>query len=145
MSNSNERDEADRGNDSSPESDYRVGNKKPPRHSQFKPGVSGNRKGRPKGRLNLQTRVHQALRKSVVVNNHGRPTRMPVMDVITNRLVEASMKGDLKAIHFVMQSDQEATSVETAKQGEAEDISLPKNESLRLILGRMRDLIGEDE
>ena len=45
---------------------------------------------------------------------------MPVLDVIANRLLESSMKGDLKAIQWVDQSDQEATANEMAKHGEAE-------------------------
>ena len=35
--------------------DYEVGYKKPPIHTRFKPGVSGNPKGRPKGTKNLAT------------------------------------------------------------------------------------------
>ena len=88
--------------------EYRVGDEGPPRHTQFKPGVSGNQNGCPRGSVNLRTRVHQGLRKSIVVNKNGRPTRMPVLDVIANRLLESSMKGDLKAIQWVDQSDQEA-------------------------------------
>ena len=56
---------------------------------------------------------------------------MPVLDVIANRLLESSMKGDLKAIQWVDQSDQEATANEMAKHGEAEDIGLPNKEALR--------------
>ena len=44
---------------------------------------------------------------------------------------ELSMKGDLKAIQWVDQSDQEATANEMAKHGEAEDIGLPNKEALR--------------
>lgn len=86
-----------------------------------------------------------ALRKCVVVNKNGRPTRMAVMDVISNRLLESSMKGDLKAIQFVVQSDQEATAAETANQGEAEEFCLPDKESLRLIAERLRHLTEEGE
>ena len=128
MSNSSDKDKADRGNDTAPDAPYEVGNKKPPRHAQFKPGFSGNPNGRPKGSVNLRTRVRQGLRKSIVVTKNGRPTRMPVLDVIANRLLESSMKGDLKAIQWVDQSDQEATANEMAKHGEAEDIGLPNKE-----------------
>ena len=41
------------------------------------------------------------------------------------------MKGDLKAIQWVDQSDQEATANEMAKHGEAEDIGLPNKETRR--------------
>ena len=88
MSNSSDKDKADRGNNTAPDAPYEAGNKKPPRHTQFKPGFSGNPNGRPKGSVNLRTRVRQGLRKSIVVTKNGRPTRMPVLDVIANRLLE---------------------------------------------------------
>ncbi len=49
MSNSSDKDKADRGNDTAADAPYEVGNKKPPRHTQFKPGFSGNPKGRRQG------------------------------------------------------------------------------------------------
>lgn len=41
--------------------EYEVGNKKPPVDTMFKPGVSGNPNGRPKGKLNFDTRVDLAV------------------------------------------------------------------------------------
>ena len=67
------------------------------------------------------------------MTKNGRPTRMPVLDVIANRLLVSSMKGDLKAIQRVDQSDQEATANEMAKHGEAEDIASRIRRALRLL------------
>ena len=113
------RDDEDNERGERADADYRVGDNHPPRHTQFPPGVSGNPKGRPKGSTNLRTRVHQGLRKTVTVNKGGRPVGMAVVDVISNRVLESSMKGDFKAIHFVLQSEQEAAEVQTASRGEA--------------------------
>ena len=138
-------DETDQERDRRSDEDYRVGNKKPPRHSQFKPGVSGNPKGRRKGSVNLRTRVQRGLRKTIVVSKNGRPTRMVVAEVISNRLLESSMKGDLRSIQYVAQSDEDVPATETASQVEAGDTDLPDKDSLRLIARRIRDLIDEDE
>ena len=87
MSNSSDKDKADWGNDTAPDAPYEVGNKKPPRAVQAR--FFWQSEGSPKGRVNLRTRVRQGLRKSIVVTKNGRPTRMPVLDVIANRLLES--------------------------------------------------------
>jgi hypothetical protein len=46
---------------------YPVGYGKPPQHSQFKKGVSGNSKGRPKGRLNLGTVLQTELDRPITI------------------------------------------------------------------------------
>ena len=43
--------------------DYVVGYKRPPMHSRFKPGVSGNPSGRAKGTKNLRTLFQNILRR----------------------------------------------------------------------------------
>ena len=46
---------------------YEVGNCKPPKHSQFQKGKSGNAKGRPKGSKNLKTLIREEFLKPVTV------------------------------------------------------------------------------
>ena len=45
--------------------DYAVGFRRPPVHSRFKPGQSGNPSGRAKGSKNLKTLFHQVLNENI--------------------------------------------------------------------------------
>ena len=47
--------------------EYEVGYSKPPKHSRFKPGQSGNPKGRAKGTPNLKTDLSQELAERIRV------------------------------------------------------------------------------
>ena len=49
---------------------------KPPKHTQFKPGQSGNPKGRPKGRRNLATEINEVLNATVPITENGRPRKV---------------------------------------------------------------------
>ena len=53
-------------------SNYRVGYKKPPLHTRFKKGQSGNPRGRPRGSKNFSTLLTEALNEPVVVTEDGR-------------------------------------------------------------------------
>jgi hypothetical protein len=53
------------------ERDYEVGYGKPPRHTRFKPGRSGNPRGRPSGSKNLSTLLNEALNEPVIVAENG--------------------------------------------------------------------------
>ena len=51
--------------------DYKVGYKKPPLHTRFQKGQSGNPRGRPRGSKNLSTLLADALNEPVVVTEDG--------------------------------------------------------------------------
>jgi hypothetical protein len=130
--------------DSGPARNYEVGDRRPPKHSQFKPGVSGNPKGRPKGSVNLRTRIARQLRQTVPVTRHGRLVKMLKADLIAHQIVDAAAKGNLKAALWAVQVDDEA-SIAASTSSTEETFELPNRENLRFIANRLSGLLGEGE
>jgi hypothetical protein len=73
---SNSRDEESRGTNAGPDKSYAVGNKKPPLHSRFKQGKSGNPRGRPKGRTNFDKTLLKEFYKPVSATINGKPIKV---------------------------------------------------------------------
>jgi uncharacterized protein DUF5681 len=82
--------------------EYEVGYGKPPQHTRFKPGQSGNPKGRPKGSQNLRSVLHDALFKKVPVTEDGRLCTMSRVQAIVTGLVARALKGDNRAAESVL-------------------------------------------
>lgn len=76
---------------------YPVGYKKPPRHTQFKPGMSGNAKGRPKGAKNFATVIEHELRARIEVTENGKRKRISKREAIAKQTVNKAAAGDPKA------------------------------------------------
>src|SRR6201996_2317836 len=81
---------------------YEIGFGKPPRHTQFKKGQSGNPKGRPKGSRNLTTLLSEALNERVVVTENGGRRRITMRQAIIKQLVKRSATADLRAIKILL-------------------------------------------
>lgn len=77
-----------------------VGYKKPPKHSQFQPGKSGNPKGRPKGTNSPSG--NEVFDQLVTVNQNGKPKKIKAIDAILSQLLIDAMKGDHKARKLVL-------------------------------------------
>ena len=73
--------------------DYKVGYGRPPRHTQFKKGQSGNRRGRPKGTFNLARTLQKALLETVTVNERGAKKRMTKLDVAVRQQTNKAAAG----------------------------------------------------
>ena len=84
------------------ERDYKVGYGKPPRHTRFEPGRSGNPRGRPPGAKNLQTLLNKALNELVIVTENGGRRKISKREAIVTQLVNRSAKADYKAIQILL-------------------------------------------
>ena len=75
-----------------------VGYGKPPRHSRFKPGQSGNPKGRTKNIKNFTTILKEELETLVEVTENGRRRKLSKGQLAIKALVLKAVKGDQRAM-----------------------------------------------
>ena len=87
MSNSDNDDKADWGNNSAPVAPYKVGYKKPPLHTQFKPGQSGNPSGLAKIPSNFDEMFRKALFKKVPATENGKPVKKSRLELLVRAVV----------------------------------------------------------
>ncbi len=78
--------------------DYEVGRGKPPEHTRFRKGRSGNPKGRPKGRRDFNKEIEEVLSAPVTVMENGRPRKVSSRKAALLRLREKALKGDGRAM-----------------------------------------------
>jgi len=121
----------------------KVGPGKPPRHTRFKPGQSGNPKGRPKGSKNFATILQQQLTKKITITVDGKPRRMTVQEVIARRLATDSMKGTTKAMELLIRLTSTKSDEGAGKDATAETV-LPDKDALRRIHKRISKLVAEE-
>ncbi len=84
------------------DSKYPVGYMKPPRQTQFKPGQSGNIKGRPKGAMNFATVFEEELRAPIEVTENGKRKRISKRQAIAKQHINKAVAGDPKATVIVL-------------------------------------------
>ncbi|MCQ8779996.1 DUF5681 domain-containing protein, partial [Escherichia coli] len=75
---------------------------KPPKHSQFQKGKSGNPHGRPKGAKSASAIAKEMFLKPVTVIVNGKPKKMPVFAALVTKLISAAMSGDHKAMKLAL-------------------------------------------
>lgn len=81
---------------------YEVGYGKPPKKTQFKPGCSGNKKGRPKGRLNLATLMDELMSEKLKVVQNGKHKKISVLKGLLKKLLQEALNGNPKASKMLL-------------------------------------------
>jgi hypothetical protein len=99
-----------------PATEYKVGKGRPPKATRWQPSQSGNPKGRPHGAKSVKTVFQQALLKKIVIQEKGRECRVTALEAIVLRLISLALKGDQKAIAFILALNLESTPHITAEE-----------------------------
>ncbi|MDP9421356.1 MAG: DUF5681 domain-containing protein [Pseudomonadota bacterium] len=116
---------------------YEVGYGKPPPHTRFRPGQSGNPRGRPKNARNSANIVRDALMTRVKLKENGRTRNMSKLEVSMTQLANKAAAGDLKAIAMVIGLYRE---VEAEASGRSQEAPLDRadREVLEMLLDKVR-------
>lgn len=84
------------------EGEYKVGRGKPPLHTRFKKGQSGNPRGpRPRPK-DLPALLVAALNEPVVVTANGEPRQVTKREAVVAQLVDKSTGADLRATKMLI-------------------------------------------
>lgn len=81
---------------------YGVGYKRPPKHTQFKRGVSGNPKGRPKGTKNLKTDLLEEISETISISEGGKTRKVSKQRAIIKRMVTNALNGQARSIDQIV-------------------------------------------
>ena len=82
--------------------DQAVGYRRPPLHSRFRKGQSGNPRGRPARGRTIPEAIRRALHSMVVVTENGERKRAPRIDVIARQVTNKAAAGDLAAVRAIV-------------------------------------------
>ena len=80
----------------------KAGYRRPPKANQFKPGKSGNPKGRPKGSLNLVSDLVAELGEPINVREDGRTRRISKQRALIKSLLAKGIQGEVRAAAAVL-------------------------------------------
>lgn len=92
----------DDGESPEPKQDYEVGYGRPPEKTQFRPGQSGNPKGRKRKPKSTQDQMKSILSKRITINEAGQSKRLTLQEVMLRSIANNAAKGDLRAANFVL-------------------------------------------
>lgn len=82
---------------------YKVGYKHPPKEYQFKPGQSGNPKGRPKvEKKDFYTDLVEELQKPITITENGERKTLTRQQALIKQLVSSALSGNSVALQKLL-------------------------------------------
>jgi hypothetical protein len=84
------------------EKKYTVGYRKPPCHTRFKPGQSGNAKGRPKKAKTIEDVLHEEFNRFVTIIEGRKRRRLSKLRVVVRQNINNAANGDIRATAMLL-------------------------------------------
>ena len=82
--------------------DDEVGYGKPPRHTRFVKGRSGNPRGRPRGAKSFNALLSEKLNEPVIVTDNGGRRKISKREAIVTQLANRAASADFRAIKILL-------------------------------------------
>ncbi|ESR23776.1 DUF5681 domain-containing protein [Lutibaculum baratangense] len=116
--------------------DYDVGRGRPPKHTRFRPGQSGNPGGRRKDAKNFKTLITEVLASEIELTENGRQRSVTLVEALLKKQVQEGLRGDLRAIRDLLDRYERYSGVgeERGEELPDEDVELLE----RVMSGRRR-------
>lgn len=130
--------------------DYAVGYGRPPEASQFKPGQSGNPKGRPRGLPTASDIFFREAARLVRIQIGDDVASISKLEAVFRQLFNKAAAGDPRAISLVLMayarmSARDQDSGEDKSSGQLPDTMIPDEEVLMRMLSRFDHLQKSQE
>ena len=121
-------------------SDGETGYGKPPKKYQFKKGVSGNPRGRPKGKSSLLSDLNKIVNQKISVNLNGQNMRLTKRQAFLQRVANDAIAGSASAARLLYELLKlEAEQLDTEGMSASE-----RNKQDQAILESFLKLLGPD-
>lgn len=92
--------------------DYEVGYGRPPRHSQFQKGQSGNPQGRPKEPTTFMDSLNKLLSKDVKIIKDGKEYKITGLSAVSQKYLNMVLSGDYKYMKLFLDKTSKDVNIE---------------------------------
>ena len=99
--------------------EYEVGYGRPPKHTRFKKGQSGNPRGRPPGAKGIKASLRREMEAKITVSEGTSRMTISKAEALAKRLFAMALAGDDKAITKLLEIDDQVFGEDPAAVGEA--------------------------
>lgn len=127
---------------------YAVGYKKPPAHSRFQPGVSGNPRGKAKGAVSFQAALDRELNTLVDIKEGGKTRKVTKRLALAKQYLGRALQGDERAfariLPLILALDSGKELQQAAHELSEADALILKRNARRMLASLLGD-DGDDE
>lgn len=121
--------------------DYEIGYGKPPKHTQWKPGQSGNAKGKKSDAPSFKLAIRRELEAQISITDSGERLEVSKMEALAKRLVAEALSGKPRMLTELLRQ----INIHLSEPA-AGDASLPaSDEDAALLLAYVRRATGRSD